>query len=76
MELLYSRAGWGVHKKSVSVCIRISGRTRKETAVFGTFTSDLSGSNITTLRTPRWNRQVCFGSRYGMCSNVPMRDSN
>jgi transposase len=44
MELLYSRcAGLDVHKKNVSVCIRIrdGGRIRKETAVFGTFTSDL-----------------------------------
>lgn len=44
MELLYSRcAGLDVHKKSVSACVRSSdgGRTRKETAVFGTFTSDL-----------------------------------
>jgi transposase len=44
MDLLYSRcAGLDVHKKSVSACVRISegGRTRKETAVFGTFTSDL-----------------------------------
>ena len=44
MELLHSRcAGLDVHKKSVSACVRISdgGRTRKETAVFGTFTSDL-----------------------------------
>jgi hypothetical protein len=44
MELLYSRcAGLDVHKKSVSACIRISdsGRIRKETAVFGTFTAEL-----------------------------------
>ena len=44
MELLHSRcAGLDVHKKSVSACVRISdgGRIRKETAVFGTFTSDL-----------------------------------
>jgi transposase len=44
MELLYSRcAGLDVHKKSVSACVRIShgGRICKQTAVFGTFTSDL-----------------------------------
>jgi transposase len=44
MELLYGRcAGLDVHKKSVSACVRVteSGMTRKETAVFGTFTSDL-----------------------------------
>ena len=44
MELLYGRcAGLDVHKKSVSACIRITGgnRTRKETATFRTFTTDL-----------------------------------
>ena len=44
MELLYSRcAGLDVHKKSVSACVRITGgnKTRKETAVFGTFTGEL-----------------------------------
>ena len=44
MELLYGRcAGLDVHKKSVSACIRISSgnQTRKETATFRTFTTDL-----------------------------------
>ena len=44
MELLYRRcAGLDVHKRSVSVCIRLSegDETRKETATFGTFTADL-----------------------------------
>jgi transposase len=44
VELLYGRcAGLDVHKRSVSVCIRITdgNRTRKETATFRTFTADL-----------------------------------
>jgi transposase len=44
MEMLYNRcAGLDVHKKSVSVCVRISkgNRVQKETAVFGTFTAEL-----------------------------------
>lgn len=46
MKLLYRRcAGLDVHKKSVSVCVRIRVRGQKEAeieeAVFGTFTQDL-----------------------------------
>jgi transposase len=44
VEVLFDRcAGLDVHKKSISACIRITNgnQTRKETATFGTFTTDL-----------------------------------
>ncbi len=46
MELMYRRcAGLDVHKKSISVCVRIGGNGKKDVeiheAVFGTFTRDL-----------------------------------
>ncbi len=43
MTLIYRRcAGLDVHKKSISVCVRVGAdESETESASFGTFTSDL-----------------------------------
>jgi hypothetical protein len=74
MEVLYPRcAGLDVHKETVVACVRLAGSGPSETQVqtFSTTTNGLLAVadwlTAARVRTSRWSRRACTGSRCNMC---------